>query len=232
MRIALVEDDPVQAQQMTGWLNGAAYNPHWFACGRSFTQALRRESFDMVILDWNLPDTTGLELLQKIKEMELHIAVLFITSRDSENDIVAALQAGADDYLVKPVRQAEALARLASVLRRTYGESRKRKKTDFAPFILNYDHFTVICDGESIQLTPKEFEVACFMFQNHGRLLSRNHIQEGVWGVSSELTSRTVDAHISKVRRKLGLRPERGWRMVSVYQYGYRLESIVATPAR
>lgn len=230
MRIALVEDDPFQAQQLKEWLSKASFNPHWFADGQSFTHALRRESFDMVIMDWNLPDTTGLELLQHLRDAELHIAILFITSRDSEGDIVSALRAGADDYLVKPIRQAETMARISSVLRRTYGKTREGQEAHYPPFILNHDHFTVVFGDETIQLTPKEFEVACFMFQNHGRLLSRNHILECVWGLSSDLTTRTVDAHISKVRRKLGLKPERGWRLISVYQYGYRLE-LLSSPS-
>ena len=224
MRIALVEDDPVQAQQLSGWLKEAGHHLHHFSDGTSFTQALRRESFDMVILDWNLPDTDGLTLLGSLHRADPNVAILFITSRDSENDIVAALKRGADDYLVKPARKAETLARISSVLRRTYGMTDESDDEHYPPFTLHHDHFTVSHEDETIQLTPKEFELACFMFRNHGRLLSRSHILESVWGVSSELTTRTVDTHISKIRRKLGLKPERGWRLVSVYQYGYRLE--------
>lgn len=224
MRIALVEDDPVQAQQLSGWLKEAGHHLHHFSDGTSFTQALRRESFDMVILDWNLPDTDGLTLLGSLHRADPNVAILFITSRDSENDIVAALKRGADDYLVKPARKAETLARISSVLRRTYGMTDESDDEHYPPFTLHHDHFTVSYEDETIQLTPKEFELACFMFRNHGRLLSRSHILESVWGVSSDLTTRTVDTHISKIRRKLGLKPERGWRLVSVYQYGYRLE--------
>lgn len=226
MRIALVEDDPAQAQQMTKWLSGASYNPHWFADGKAFMKNFRRESFDMIVLDWNLPDTEGIKLLEQIRETEPSIGILFVTSRNDEDDIVAALKEGADDYLVKPVRQAETLARISSVMRRTLGVNNEDKEIHYAPFTLNRDHYTVSHGDDLIQLTSKEFEVANFMFLNHDRLLSRNHILESVWGVSSELTTRTVDVHISKIRLKLGLRPDRGWRMVSVYKYGYRLESL------
>ncbi len=226
MRIALVEDDSAQAQQLLEWLKNAAYTAHWFPNGKRFNQALRHESFDMVIMDWNLPDSDGLQLLRQLRENDHKLAVIFITNRDSENDIVAALHEGADDYLVKPIRQAETLARISSVLRRAFGQPGENERSHYPPFTLNHDHFTVSVDGEVIQLTPKEYDLACFMFQNHGRLLSRNHILECVWGVSSDLTTRTVDTHISKIRRKLGLRPERGWRLVSVYQYGYRLECL------
>ncbi|MFC1747584.1 response regulator transcription factor [Pseudomonadota bacterium] len=229
MRIALVEDDPAQAQQMAEWLSNASYNPHWFANGQTFMKSFRRESFDLIILDWNLPDTEGISLLRQIRETDPSIGTLFITSRNDENDIVAALEDGADDYLVKPTRHAETLARISSVMRRTYKYNKEDKDVCFAPFTLHRDHFTVDFGDETIQLTSKEFEVACFMFQNHDRLLSRNHILESVWGVSSDLTTRTVDVHISKIRLKLGLKPDRGWRMVSVYKYGYRLESLDGT---
>ncbi len=180
----------------------------------------------MIIMDWNLPDISGLSLLQQIRETGTQVAILFITSRDSESDIVSALSEGADDYLVKPIRKAETLARISSILRRTYGQTKESDKEHYPPFTLHHNYFTVALDDETIQLTPKEYELTCFMFQNHGRLLSRNHILESVWGLSSDLSTRTVDTHISKVRRKLGLKPERGWRLISIYQYGYRLESL------
>jgi len=226
VRFALVEDDPTQARQLTDWLKSADHSIHWFKDGQSFSQSMRRESFDMVIMDWNLPDTTGLELLQQLRESSAQVAVLFITSRDSESDIVSALSKGADDYLVKPIRKAETMARISSILRRTFGQTSESDEEHYPPFTLNHNYFTVALDDETIQLTPKEYDLTCFMFQNHGRLLSRNHILESVWGLSSDLSTRTVDTHISKVRRKLGLKPERGWRLISVYQYGYRLESL------
>jgi len=226
VRIALVEDDLTQTQQLTEWVKDAGHSIHCFSNGQAFNQAIRRESFDMVIMDWNLPDTTGLQLLQQLRESGTLMAILFITSRDSEADIVSALSKGADDYLVKPIRKAETLARIASILRRTFGQTKESDKEHYPPFTLNHNYFTVALDDETIQLTPKEYDLTCFMFQNHGRLLSRNHILESVWGLSSDLSTRTVDTHISKVRRKLGLKPERGWRLISVYQYGYRLESL------
>ena len=226
MRIALVEDDPTQAEQMKEWLSGAGYNTHWFANGDAFTQALRRESFDLILLDWNLPDTTGIELLNQIRAMETQLAVIFTTSRDDEADIVAALQNGADDYLVKPTRRAETLARIAAVVRRTIKYNDETTVSEYPPFTLDSEHFTVRFEDEQIQLTPKEFELTHFLFTNQGRLLSRNHILEAVWGISSDLTTRTVDTHVSKVRRKLGLKPDRGWRLASIYQYGYRLENL------
>lgn len=226
MRIAIVEDDSVQAQQLKQWLIEAGHNVHWHNNGNSFNQAITRESFDLAILDWNLPDTTGIELLKKMRADHITMPVIFMTSRDAEEDIVSALQTGADDYLVKPARQAETLARIAVLERRSTGYQEQTQALDYPPYSLNSEHFTVQCNDEIIQLTHKEFDLARFMFQNNGRLLSRGHILESVWGLNSDITTRTVDSHMSKLRRKLSLTPEHGWRMVSVYQFGYRLEAI------
>ena len=226
MRIAIVEDDSVQAQQLKQWLVETGHNVHWHSNGNSFSQAITRESFDLAILDWNLPDTTGIELLKKLRLNSITIPVLFMTSRDAEEDIVSALQTGADDYLVKPARQAETLARIAVLERRSIGYQEQQQTLQYPPYNLNSEHSTVQCNDETIQLTHKEFDLIRFMFQNNGRLLSRGHILESVWGLNSDVTTRTVDSHMSKLRRKLTLTPENGWRMVSIYQFGYRLESL------
>ena len=226
MRIAIVEDDSVQAQQLKQWLDEAGHNVHWHSNGSSFNQAITRESFDLAILDWNLPDTTGIELLKKLRSDNITIPVIFMTSRDAEEDIVSALQTGADDYLVKPARKAETLARIAVLERRSASHQEQVQTLHYPPYALNSEHFTVQLNDETIQLTHKEFDLIRFMFQNNGRLLSRGHILESVWGLNPDITTRTVDSHMSKLRRKLTLTPEHGWRMVSVYQFGYRLESL------
>ncbi len=226
MRIAIVEDDSVQAQQLKQWFVEAGHNVHWHSSGRSFSQATTRESFDLVILDWNLADTTGMQLLQTLRANSISIPVIFMTSRDTEEDIVSALQNGADDYLVKPARKAETLARIAALERRSGGFQAQQATLRYPPYTLNSKHFTVQCDDETIQLTHKEFDLIRFMFQNNGRVLSRGHLLESVWGFNPNVSTRTLDSHMSKLRRKLSLTPEHGWRMVSVYQFGYRLESL------
>ena len=165
MRIAIVEDDSVQAQQLKQWLVEAGHNVHWHSNGNSFSQAMTRESFDLAILDWNLPDTTGIELLKKLRSNNISIPVIFMTSRDAEEDIVSALQTGADDYLVKPARKAETLARIAVLERRSASHQEQAQILNYPPYTLNSEHFTAQCNEQTIQLTHKEFDLIRFMFQ-------------------------------------------------------------------
>jgi two-component system response regulator RegX3 len=153
------------------------------------------------------------------------VPILFITVRDSEEDIVYALENGADDYMVKPARRQEMLARVSALLRRAYPRE-EQTLLSFPPFEIDTQRGEIRRDGSRVELTPKEFELAVVLFRNIGRLMSRGHLQESVWGRSGDLATRTVDTHVSQVRKKLDLRPERGYRVVPIYNYGYRLEHL------
>jgi DNA-binding response OmpR family regulator len=152
--------------------------------------------------------------------------------RDSEQDIVFALEHGADDYMIKPARQQELLARVHALLRRAY-PCEEDKQPSFPPFQIDTQRGEIRRDGAKIELTPKEFDLAVVLFRNMGRLMSRDHLQEAVWGRSGDLATRTVDTDVSQMRKKLDLRLETGFRVVPVYNYGYRLEQIgvAAAPA-
>lgn len=226
MRIALIEDDPAQAQQMINWLAAAGHHLHHYNNGESFIRALHQESFDLIVMDWGLPDISGIELVKSVRKSDALVPVLFVTSRDSEQDIIAALSAGADDYLVKPPRQGETLARITALQRRSQAGNSENTLLQFGPYSFDCERNTVAHGDEVIQFTHKEFELARFLFQNRNRLLSRGHLLESVWGMNADITTRTVDVHASKIRRKLGLSAESGWRLVSIYQYGYRLEAL------
>ena len=153
------------------------------------------------------------------------IPVLFTTSRDREEDIVHALQSGADDYMIKPIRRSETLARITALLRRALPDPEEQALYSCPPFEFDLGGQQVTVDDKPVALTNKEFQLALLLFRNSGRLLSRSYLLENVWGVRSELSTRTVDTHISRLRNKLGIRPERGWRLSAVYHHGYRLET-------
>lgn len=229
MRIVVLEDDPDQLTLLTHWLEESGHDVHGYKAGRDVMRESSRESFDLFVLDWQLPDIAGPEVLKWVREHGSQtVPVLFVTGRDSEQDIVFALEAGADDYMIKPVRRQELLARVAALLRRAYPLADKTVLS-FPPFEIDTGAGEIRRDGERIDLTPKEFDLAVTLFRNVGRLISRGHLQEMIWGKTGNLATRTVDTHISQVRKKLDLRQETGFRVVPVYNYGYRLEQVSAS---
>ena len=228
MRIAILEDDPDQLALLRRWISDDGHDVHGWLSGREAMKQAGRESFDLFMLDWQVPDVSGAEVLKWLRaNVSKTVPVLFVTVRDSEQDIVFALENGADDYMVKPVRRQELIARVRALLRRAYPVE-EQKQLSFPPFEIDIQRSEVRKNGSKIDLTPKEFELTVTLFRNMGRLLSRGHLQETVWGRSADLATRTVDTHVSQVRKKLDLKPESGYRVVPVYNYGYRLERLDA----
>jgi DNA-binding response OmpR family regulator len=154
--------------------------------------------------------------------------VLFATARDAEEDVVAALTGGADDYVVKPLRRQELLARVDALGRRARAATPHAERLEAGAIVIDLGRRVVTRNGEPVDLTQKDFDLAVFLFRNVGQLVSRGHILESVWGRSADLNTRTVDTHISRLRSKLGLTPEHGWRLSAIYQHGYRLEPLAA----
>jgi DNA-binding response OmpR family regulator len=227
MRIACLEDDPVQASVLKEWLESDEHVCHTFPTAESFVKELRHESYDLLIMDWELPSSSGIELLGWIRnDLELDTPVFFITHRDSEADIVEALEKGADDYLVKPVSKEVTLARVKALARRHTGHSGRKDSLAIGELRLDKETKQVLLAGAPVEMTEKEFQLAWVLLTNVGRLLSRDHLLETIWGFGPELVTRTVDTHISRLRRKLGLVPENGWRLKAIYHQGYRLEQL------
>lgn len=227
MRVALLEDDHDQALLFAEWLRGAGHTCESFESGKAFVRNIKHDSFDALILDWMVPDMDGFEVLRWVREnIDWPIPVVFVTARDDEDDIVRALEQGADDYVVKPAKQRELLARITAVVRRAAAVDESQSTIEQEPFRIDLGNHLVQRDGERIEVTQKEYELIVFLFRNVGRVLSRAHILENVWGRNPDINTRTVDTHVSRIRSKLALAPEMGWKLSSIYQHGYRLERI------
>jgi len=227
-RIAVLEDDPSQGALLEHWIKGAGYICHLFSRGQDILEAVLPDTFDLAVLDWQVPDLSGEEVLKAIRKSEReYLPVLFTTARSREEDMVHALKCGADDYLVKPLRKMEFLARVEALLRRVRGRSvEDRGPIEIAPFNVDVPGRILRRHGVALVLTQKEFDLAVVLLRNPGRLLSRSYLLDTVWGAGSKVGTRTLDTHMSQLRAKLGLHPESGWRLSSVYQRGYRLERL------
>ena len=207
------------------WLEDANHKCRVFTSGKDLTMALVNESYDLLILDWMVPDMDGMQVLSWVRDnVEWKIPVLFVTQRDAEEDVVSALTGGADDYMAKPIKRAEMLARIESISRRAQASPTEEDILRYPPYTLQRSARLIKLNDESIDVTQKEFELTLFLFKNAGRVLSRGYMLETVWGRSADVNTRTVDTHVSRLRRKLSLFKENGWQLSSIYQHGYRLE--------
>ncbi|MFO7593117.1 MAG: response regulator transcription factor [Pseudomonadota bacterium] len=226
MNIAFVEDDPLQRKPVCAWLEEAGYSCQSFENYQTFTANNPNPgTLDLLLLDWELPDRSGLDVLRWVRrELGQSLPVMFLTRRNAENDIVAALRSGADDYLVKPAGRNELLARIEALTRRNGKPGPDTGRQVIGPFEFDIYSRLLRRKGEPIKLTQKEFTLAHYLLSKHGQLVTREELLEKVWRQSTNLNTRTIDTHISRVRKKLKLHSEEGWQLVSIYQCGYRLD--------
>lgn len=227
MRIAIADDDAEIIAFLTKVIDGMGYQSVAFNDGERLTQALLRDTFDLVLLDWSMPGRNGLDVIRWMQEtLEDAPAIIMMTNRTAKEDISAALTAGADDYITKPEEDHVIAARIASVLRRSGNSGAMEKIAHYGVFTFDRINQKVILHGEEITLTAKEFELADMLFRNRDRTLSRAYLMEMVWRTSASLATRTLDMHVSRLRSKLHLGPENGFRIFTVFGYGYRLETL------
>jgi len=227
MDIALLEDNPSDARLIQNYLQSSGHTCTVFETGQSLINILADSRYSLLVIDWELPDIFGDEILRWVRSnIGDNIPVIFVTGRDATEDIVAMLEAGADDYMTKPVKLKELLARITALVRRSKLNVKIKNTITIEPFTLDFHHRRITKSGREMNLTPKEFELAGYLLRNIGDLLSRNQLLEDIWGYGPEIHTRTIDIHISRIRKKLSLTEENGWKLTSIYHKGYRLERI------
>ena len=229
MYIGLLEDEPHLAQHVCEILEKAGHSTSLFTNGADMIKAIGRDTIDLFVLDWGVPRVSGLEVLKHIRGVRgLKEPVLFLTSRTDEQDIIEALNAGADDYCTKPVRPQEFIARITALLHRMYPD---RNDQETSRTLLNYTFNkldnSITFGDEHISLSEKEFKLALFLFENHERAVSRERLMQEVWGGGGDALSRSLDVHISWLRKKLNLAATAPHlRLKPIYGFGYRLMAV------
>ena len=201
MRILLIEDDSRLGKAIYEGLRDE-YACDWFQSAEDGEHAIGSVEYDIIILDINLPGKSGLELLATLRGSENPIPVLLLTARDAPSQRVEGLDAGADDYLIKPFDFEELLARVRALLRRK-GKF-KTSITRYGDITLDTASQKVTLRAKPIKLSNKEFDILALLIDNEGRCLSKQQIEEKIYEWGSEFESNTVEVHISSIRRKLG----------------------------
>ncbi|HWZ47596.1 MAG TPA: response regulator transcription factor [Herbaspirillum sp.] len=234
LRIAILNNDAGQLALLSGALQ--AYRCDGFRSPAEllqFQQSLpAADQTDLFLLDLHTLQGHADAMATLLATARAAKAPVLLSATHSEAAALeSALTAGADDYVLKPLRRNEVLLRVQILLKRAHPEYRNAQQIRFAQYVFETPSHRITHAGVDIDVTQKEFELALLLFGNLGRPLSRAYIQDAIWSRSdqpdqSDLPSRTLDTHISRVRNKLQLKPEQGFRLTPVYGYGYQLEQI------
>jgi len=201
MRVLLVEDDISLANGIQTALRSESYTLDWLSDGRSALHALSSEHFDVVVLDLGLPKMDGLEVLRSVRDRRQRTPVLILTARDGVRDRIAGLDAGADDYLIKPFDTDELKARLRALLRRSAG--RAAPQIELRGVTLNPDNQQVSHQGNIINLSRKEYILLHELLSQPDRVITRDRLEQSLYGWTDEVDSNALEVHIHHLRKKL-----------------------------
>lgn len=202
MRILLVEDDPQLGDGLTVGLRQSGFAVDWVRDGQAADNALHVENFDLVVLDLGLPRLSGMEVLARARQRDQSMPILILTARDATGDKVSGLDAGADDYLVKPIDLDELTARIRALSRRSAGRA--------APLLVHGDitldpaAHEVTLAGQPVELSGREFSLLQMLLESSGRVLSRSQLEQSIYGWRDEPDSNALEVHIHHLRKKLG----------------------------
>lgn len=228
-QILVVEDEPTLARLLSYNLSQEGYETKLADHGGEGLQAALSQSFDLIILDIMLPGMNGFEVLEKLRQRGVKTPVIILTARNAEDEVVQGLKAGADDYITKPFGVAELLARVSAVMRRTGSEELQQKEEPGSGKVIQAaelkiypEKYEVVLHGNPIQLRPKEFEVLLYLVQRPGVVVSRDDLMNVVWGFDYVGGQRTVDVHVSSLRKKLEMDQETV-QIDSIRGLGYKL---------
>lgn len=222
LRVAVIEDDADIAFTIRVNLEREGYVVTTYGNGHEGLLAVQQGGFDFLILDLNLPDLDGFTICRELRRdpNTAKLPILMLTARTSEADRIMGLELGADDYLAKPFSVRELLARVAAILRRSRGDESDAAVYDDGHLRIDGRTLRVHVDGEEVKLAKKELELLWMLVRNRPAVVSRDRILSEVWQVAEDVETRTVDAHIRNLRKKIGKD-----RIQTVIGYGYRFES-------
>lgn len=201
MKIAVIEDSPQLSYQIRNLLTEHKYLARVFRDGESALEHVPHEQFDLCLVDVNLPDINGYDLVKKIRELSPNILVIFLTVRDSISDKIRGFEAGGDDYLTKPFESIELLARIKALLKRT--STRLPDLIEVGELKINLANQTILHKNKEVDLTVKEFQILEHLIRNRGVIVPKDRLGEIIWDDPSEMSDNIVAVYVGKLRKKL-----------------------------
>ena len=219
--ILIVEDDPALRTLTARALQQNGYQVRPAASAPEMWLALDVGAVDLVLLDVMLPGKDGWTILHEIRA-ESSTPVIMLTARGDTGERVRGLELGADDYIAKPFDSNELVARIKAVLRRMSTTEEVNKAVELPGLYISLENYSVLIDGETVEMPPKEIELLYFLASHSGKVFTREQLLEQVWGFDFFGDSRTVDVHVKRIREKLGEREE--WQLKTVWGVGYKFE--------
>lgn len=219
MRLLLVEDDEMLGKAVSAGLKQEGYTVEWLIDGETALQALDTDEFDAVVLDIGLPGLSGIEVLQRIRQQKDAISVMILTAYDTVSDRITGLDAGADDYLIKPFDLDELLARLRAITRRKSGRSQNR--IEVGEISLDTTAHQLMVGGNAIAISNKEYQLLEYLMNNAGRVIPRDRLESILYGWEGGVESNSLEVYIHNLRKKVGAEF-----ITTVRGVGYRLESV------
>jgi two-component system KDP operon response regulator KdpE len=220
--ILIVDDETAIRRYLQALLSSQEYKVVEAKDGGEALQAVSLNRPDVIILDLGLPDIDGVEVTRLIRN-SIEVPIIILSVRENEKEKVAALDAGADDYLTKPFGSGELLARLRAALRRTYRQSITQPVYEIDPLRVDLDRHLVHVDGKEVALTPNEYDLLALLVRNGGRVLTHRYLLEKVWGIEYSRETHLLRVNISNLRRKIEKDPSRPSLIVTEPGVGYRL---------
>lgn len=228
-RLLVIEDEPTLSRLLSYNLTSEGYEVVVEDHGQTGYETALQQDFDLILLDLMLPGMNGFEIMSKLRSEGVMTPVIILTAKNAEEEVVQGLKSGADDYITKPFGVAELLARVAAVLRRASGQEERDKPVQqensqiaLGALTIYPEKYEVTLNGEAITLRPKEFEVLLYLARKPGVVMTRDDLMNAVWGFDYIGGQRTVDVHVSSLRKKLELDPQ-SVHIDSIRGVGYKL---------
>jgi len=220
--VLIVEDDQALSVALRDGFESEGYSVLVAGDGTTGLELASRDDLSLIIMDIMLPSASGLDLCNQIRKKGIDVPIIFLSVRSTEADKILGFKLGADDFVTKPFSFMELMARVEAVLRRVSPPGKGLEKYEFGEIEINFRTREATKCGGPLELSGREFEVLDYLIQHSGEVVTRNQLLDAIWGYDNYPFTRTVDVHISKLRRKIEQNPEHPRHLVTVHRTGYR----------